>query len=66
VSPLPDDDRDLTAQQPSAPCEKRVRQGIGLAAYAGGRFPEAGALFRDISLSDEFVELTIPAYKSIT
>ena len=33
---------------------------------ASGRFGEAIALFRDISLSDEFVEfLTIPAYRLI-
>ena len=44
----------------------RVKQEVGDAAYANGRFPEAIALFRDISLSDEFVEfLTIPAYRLI-
>jgi len=42
---------------------QRVRQEIGSAAYDQGRFPEAIALFRDLVLSDDFVEfLTIPAY----
>jgi malate synthase len=45
---------------------ERVKQEIGAEAYASGRFPEAIALFRDISLSDEFVDfLTIPAYRLI-
>jgi malate synthase len=43
-----------------------VRQEIGEGDYAKGRFPEAVALFRDISLAPEFVEfLTIPAYRLI-
>jgi malate synthase len=43
-----------------------VRQEIGEDDYAKGRFPEAIALFRDISLAPEFVEfLTIPAYRLI-
>ena len=42
---------------------ERVKQEIGEDDYAKGRFPEAIALFRDISLAPEFVEfLTIPAY----
>jgi malate synthase len=45
---------------------ERVRQEVGDQAYAEGRFPEAIALFRDISLAPEFVEfLTIPAYRLI-
>jgi malate synthase len=44
----------------------RVKREIGAATYDNGRFPEAIKLFRDISLSDTFVEfLTIPAYKLI-
>jgi malate synthase len=45
---------------------QRVKGEIGAAAYDRGRFPEAIKLFRDLSLSEEFVEfLTIPAYKLI-
>ena len=45
---------------------ERVREEVGADAYAGGRFPEAIALFRDISLAPEFVDfLTIPAYRLI-
>ena len=45
---------------------ERVKDEIGADAYAAGRFPEAIALFRDISLSEDFVEfLTIPAYRLI-
>jgi malate synthase len=45
---------------------ERVKEEIGADGYASGRFPEAIALFRDISLSDEFVDfLTIPAYRLI-
>ncbi len=45
---------------------ERVKEEAGAEAYAGGRFAEAIALFRDISLAPEFVEfLTIPAYKLI-
>jgi malate synthase len=45
---------------------ERVKDEVGADAYAGGRFPEAIALFRDISLADEFVDfLTIPAYRLI-
>ena len=44
----------------------RVKEEVGADAYAGGRFPEAVALFRDISLAPEFVEfLTVPAYRLI-
>jgi len=44
----------------------RVKDEVGADAYAGGRFPEAIALFRDISLAPEFVDfLTIPAYRLI-
>jgi malate synthase len=45
---------------------ERVKQEVGPAAYAKGRFAAAIALFRDISLAPEFVEfLTIPAYRLI-
>jgi malate synthase len=45
---------------------ERVKEEVGADAYANGRFPEAIALFRDISLAPEFVEfLTIPAYRLI-
>jgi malate synthase len=45
---------------------ERVRREVGAAAFDGGRFKEAIALFSDMSLSDEFEEfLTLPAYKLI-
>jgi malate synthase len=45
---------------------ERVKEEIGADNYAGGRFAEAIALFRDISLAAEFVEfLTVPAYRLI-
>jgi malate synthase len=45
---------------------ERVKREVGPEDYAKGRFPEAIALFRDISLAPEFVEfLTIPAYRLI-
>ena len=45
---------------------ERVKEEVGAENYANGRFPEAIALFRDISLAPEFVDfLTIPAYKLI-
>jgi malate synthase len=45
---------------------ERVKQEVGAHAYDSGRFAEAIALFRDISLAPEFVEfLTIPAYRLI-
>ena len=45
---------------------ERVKGEIGADHYAKGRFPEAIALFREISLAPEFVEfLTIPAYRLI-
>jgi malate synthase len=45
---------------------ERVKDEIGAENYANGRFPEATALFRDISLAPEFVDfLTIPAYRLI-
>jgi malate synthase len=44
----------------------RVKKEVGARAYAQGRFPQAIALFRDISLAPDFVEfLTIPAYRLI-
>jgi malate synthase len=45
---------------------ERVKEEVGADTYAGGRFPEAIKLFRDISLAPDFVEfLTIPAYELI-
>jgi len=45
---------------------ERVRHEVGSDAYDNGRFPEAIALFRELSLADEFVDfLTIPAYRLI-
>ncbi len=45
---------------------ERVRREVGPAAFDGGRFKEAIALFSDMSLSDEFEEfLTLPAYRLI-
>ena len=45
---------------------ERVKDEVGADTYAKGRFPEAIALFRDISLAPEFVDfLTIPAYRLI-
>jgi malate synthase len=41
-----------------------VKREVGAANYARGRFPEAIKLFREVSLSREFVPfLTIPAYE---
>ncbi len=45
---------------------ERVSQEVGAGDYAKGRFLEAIALFRELSLAPEFVEfLTIPAYRLI-
>ena len=45
---------------------ERVKGEIGADAYAAGRFPEAIALFRTMSLSDTFEPfLTVPAYDLI-
>jgi malate synthase len=45
---------------------ERVKGEIGATAFAEGRFPEAIALFRRLSLASEFEDfLTIPAYKLI-
>jgi malate synthase len=41
-----------------------VKREVGAANYARGRFPESIKLFRELSLSREFVPfLTIPAYE---
>jgi malate synthase len=41
----------------------KVREALGPAAYDCGRFPQAIALFSDMSLAPEFAEfLTLPAY----
>jgi malate synthase len=45
---------------------ERVKTEVGSRNFAKGRFPEAIRLFRDLSLSSEFVPfLTVPAYKLI-
>jgi malate synthase len=45
---------------------EKVKGEVGAEAYDNGRFAEAIALFRDISLAPEFVAfLTIPAYRLI-
>ncbi len=45
---------------------ERVKREIGAKAFAKGRFPEAIALFRQVSLAPEFVDfLTLPAYELI-
>ncbi|MBX6427024.1 MAG: malate synthase A [Variibacter sp.] len=45
---------------------EKVKGEIGEEAYENGRFPEAIALFSELSLAEEFPEfLTIPAYRLI-
>jgi malate synthase len=45
---------------------EKVKGELGADAYAKGRFPEAIALFRTLSLAPEFEEfLTIPAYRMV-
>ena len=45
---------------------ERVKQEVGPDVYAKGRFPEAIALFRKLSLAPRFEEfLTLPAYGMI-
>lgn len=45
---------------------ERVKREIGAENYAKGRFPEAIALFRSLSLAPEFEDfLTIPAYAKL-
>ena len=64
-----DDGREVTPEMFSARLEsemERVKSEVGAAAYQGGRFPEAIALFADMSLAAEFEEfLTLPAYRLI-
>jgi malate synthase len=44
----------------------KVKGEIGEAAFAGGRFPEAAKLFKDMSLAPDFADfLTLPAYQMI-
>ncbi len=45
---------------------KRVKQEVGVAAYAQGRFKEAIRIFKALSTSKDFAAfLTLPAYKKI-
>ena len=44
----------------------KVKGEIGEAAFAGGRFPEAAKLFKEMSLASDFADfLTLPAYQMI-
>lgn len=44
----------------------QLEQSMGAQAYAAGRFAEAGKLFEQVALSDDFAEfLTTPAYQLI-
>lgn len=44
----------------------QLEQSLGAEAYAAGRFAEAGKLFEQVALSDDFAEfLTTPAYQLI-
>ena len=44
----------------------KLRDALGSDAFDSGRFEEAIALFRDMSMADEFEPfLTIPAYRLI-
>jgi malate synthase len=44
----------------------KVRNEVGDAAYTGGRFKDAAALFRRLSLAPDFEEfLTLPAYRML-
>lgn len=44
----------------------KVKGEVGEAAFAGGRFPEAMKLFKDMSLAPEFADfLTLPAYQML-
>ena len=46
---------------------KRVRQEVGVAAFAQGRFRQAISIFKAVSTSKDFEAfLTLPAYKKIT
>lgn len=45
---------------------QRVRGEVGDAAFAGGRFPDAVKLFKQLSLAPDFADfLTLPAYQMI-
>ena len=44
----------------------KVKSEVGEAAFAGGRFPEAVKLFKQLSLAPDFADfLTLPAYQMI-
>jgi malate synthase len=44
----------------------RIRESIGAAAYARGKYEEAAAIFERVALSKDFVEfLTLPAYEHV-
>ncbi len=45
---------------------EKVKAEVGEEAFAGGRFPDAAKLFKDMSLAPEFADfLTLPAYQMI-
>jgi malate synthase len=62
-----DDGRQVTAQlleEVLADEMARLREALPAGAFDGGRFPEAIAIFREMSLSARFEEfLTLPAYR---
>jgi malate synthase len=44
----------------------RVKQNVGELAFAAGRYPEAAAMFEELTAREEFAEfLTLPAYERI-
>jgi malate synthase len=56
---------DLVRRVEAAELEK-IRSGVGAAAYEGGRFREAQALFEQVALGDDYPEfLTLPAYERL-
>ena len=45
---------------------ERVKNNVGTAAFAAGRYPEAARLFEELTASNEFPDfLTLPAYERI-
>jgi malate synthase len=44
----------------------KIRESLGEATFARGRFDEARALFEEVALSEQYLEfLTLPAYEHI-
>ena len=43
-----------------------IRAAVGDEAFAGGHFEQAGTLFEQVALADEYVDfLTLPAYEHV-